>query len=88
MFDDLVLIDNGAMGTIDLDFQVKCEDENNNDILPNLELSPVKQTRRRTICSRRKNKRNLKLTGDSPYLEYLPDLLKKVDKPSTMKRII
>lgn len=29
---------------------------------------------------RKKNKRNLNLTGSSPYLEYLPDMLKKVDK--------
>lgn len=29
---------------------------------------------------KKKNQRNLKLTGSSPYLEYLPDMLKKVDK--------
>jgi hypothetical protein len=29
---------------------------------------------------RRKNKRVLKISGTSPYLEYLPNMLKKVDK--------
>lgn len=38
-------------------------------------------TRRKCVGYKKKrNKRNLKLTGDSPYLEYLPDMLKKVDK--------
>jgi hypothetical protein len=32
------------------------------------------------VSKKKKNKRNLNLTGNSPYLEYLPDMLKKVDK--------
>ena len=44
-----------------------------------LEDSDVRKTKRRNN-HRRKNKRNLKLTGNSPYLEYLPDMLKKVEQ--------
>lgn len=44
-----------------------------------LEDSRTYNTKRRGAY-KKKNKRNLKLTGNSPYLEYLPDMLKKVDK--------
>ena len=44
--------------------------------------SDVRRTRRRT--HRKRNKRNLKLTGNSPYLEYLPDMLKKVEQFKAM----
>lgn len=39
----------------------------------------MRQTKRQGY-KRKKNRRNLKLTGNSPYLEYLPDMLKKVDQ--------
>ena len=45
-----------------------------------LEDSRAYNTKRRGGAYKKKNKRNLKLTGNSPYLEYLPDMLKKVDK--------
>lgn len=38
----------------------------------------MRRTKRRGC--RRRNKRNLKLSGNSPYLEYLPDMLKKVEQ--------
>jgi hypothetical protein len=43
--------------------------------------SPINIAKRKMgMGGRKKNKRNLNLTGSSPYLEYLPDMLKKVDK--------
>lgn len=42
-------------------------------------FSPI-NTKRRAVPIRKKHKRVLNLTGSSPYLEYLPDMLKNVDK--------
>ena len=36
--------------------------------------------RRKGGRRRKQNKRILKITGNSPYLEYLPNMLKNVDK--------
>ena len=47
-----------------------------------LDGSDVRRTKRKGC--RRRNKRNLKLTGNSPYLEYLPDMLKKVEQFKNM----
>jgi len=44
----------------------------------NYNFSPLNTKRRGPI--RKKPKRVLNLTGSSPYLEYLPNMLKNVDK--------
>lgn len=48
----------------------------------NYDLSPANYTKRRPPM-RKKHKRVLNLTGSSPYLEYLPNMLKNVDKFKT-----
>lgn len=47
-----------------------------------LEDSIIRKTKRRGY--KKRAKRNLKLTGNSPYLEYLPDMLKKVEQFKNM----
>lgn len=42
-----------------------------------LEDSIIRRGRKKGY--KKRAKRNLKLTGNSPYLEYLPDMLKKVE---------
>jgi hypothetical protein len=48
-----------------------------------LDRDPLTAFTNETIVPRRKNarknKRVLKMSGNSPYLEYLPNMLKKVD---------
>ena len=50
----------------------------------NYNLSPLNTKRRGPI--RKKPKRVLNLTGSSPYLEYLPNMLKNVDKFKTISK--
>lgn len=69
-FNDLVILKND---TID-------ETENIHTTDFNFDGSPGGRNRRKGAPRSKKNKRVLKLTGNSPYLEYLPDMLKKVDK--------
>ena len=44
-----------------------------------VDFSPNKRHKR--WLANKKKKRQLIITGNSPYLEYLPDMMKKVDKP-------
>jgi hypothetical protein len=48
----------------------------------NIRFSPL-DTKRRAM-PRKKHRRVLNLTGSSPYLEYLPNMLKNVDKFKTI----
>lgn len=48
-------------------------------------FSPV-NTKRKAVPMRKKPKRVLNLTGSSPYLEYLPNMLKNVDKFKTVPK--
>lgn len=43
-----------------------------------MQFSPNKRNKK--LNYKNKNKRQLIITGSSPYLEYLPDMMKKVDK--------
>lgn len=45
-----------------------------------VDFSPNKRAKR--FYGQKKNKRQLIITGNSPYLEYLPDMMKKADRPN------
>lgn len=49
----------------------------------NPQFGPATYTKRR-MPMKKKNKRVLHLTGSSPYLEYLPNMLKNVEKFKTI----
>ena len=60
-------------------FDLKENQQRSEENIDELQLSPLKKKKPRQ--SVQKNRRQLILTGNSPYLEYLPDMLKKQKDP-------